>query len=436
VELLDLVRSGSRPADGVVRDFFRSRRYLGSSDRRYIAERLFDVLRHVHLLTVLSRETLVRIAPRYTQTSLPSIMLLAAWEARLSQEPHRDRVPEFEGEWRMEVPDVDCSAFLDGIVVTDLPGSIKADECLSISFRHSIPAFIIRDWIDSFGVEQAEALAAASNGTPPVTIRVNTIKCSVTGCREALQCEGVSTTPTQHSPFGLILPRRLDIQRLSAFRRGWFEIQDEGSQLVSLLMEVRPGMTVVDACAGGGGKSLLIASLMENTGSLHAVDIDKLKLENFLHRCRRAGVTIASVETTEEVRSGPLADAVLVDAPCSGIGTLRRNPWMKLRLSEEMIDSCSSTQRALLERNALLVRPGGRLVYVTCTILRRENQDVIEEFLHQHSEFSMLRAGRILNRQGIPWDENEQYLELLPHRYGTDGFFAAVLVRNENAHSH
>jgi len=436
VELLDLVRGGRRAADTVVKDFFRSRHYLGASDRRFIADRLFDVLRHMQLLTCWSEDTLQRIAPGYSAKSLPSIMLLAAREVRLSGEKARDRVPDFGGEWRVEVPEVECSVFLEGIMTADIPPAVKTDDCMSMSVRHSIPQFVVRDWIDRFGRDEAEQLCAAANGKPPVCIRVNTLKCSVAECREGLEREGIATEPTLLSPVGFTIPRRVSIQGLTTFRQGWFEIQDEGSQLVSMLMEVSPGMSVVDACAGGGGKSLHLASMMDNTGQIRAVDIDGRKLDNFLQRCRRAGVTIATVEVAGSPSTGIAADALLVDAPCSGTGTLRRNPGMKLYLSESLSTSCAHTQRCLLEKNAALVKPGGRIVYATCTLLRSENQDVVENFLSLHPDFGVRDAGEILKKQGVRWAGTPPYLELLPHKTDTDGFFAAVLVRSETSVNH
>jgi 16S rRNA (cytosine967-C5)-methyltransferase len=192
-------------------------------------------------------------------------------------------------------------------------------------------------------------------------------------------------------------------------------------------------MTVLDACAGAGGKSLHIAAMMENRGKIIALDVDAKKLENLLVRSRRAGVTIAVEEVVAEeavFRAVPPADAVLIDAPCSGVGTFRRNPGAKLLCTEEYSISLSRRQSGLLERYAPSVRSGGRLVYSTCTLLRRENQEVVGEFLSLHPDFSLLPAGDILLRQEVSCPGQETYLELFPHRTGTDGYFAAVMVRS------
>jgi 16S rRNA (cytosine967-C5)-methyltransferase len=296
-----------------------------------------------------------------------------------------------------------------------------------------MPDFVVAEWLERFGAEETDALCAASNGNPPVSIRANTLKGGVAECREALVKEGIAAVSGTLSPVALVFPKRINAQGLRSFRQGLFEMQDEGSQILSMLLEVRPGMTVLDACAGAGGKSLHIAAMMQNRGKIIALDVDTKKLENLLVRSRRAGVTIAVEEVVAEEavsRAVPIADAVLVDAPCSGVGTFRRNPGAKLLCTEEYSISLSRRQRGLLERYAPSVRSGGRLVYSTCTLVRRENQDVVTEFLSLHPDFSLLSAGDILLRQEVRCPGQETYLELFPHRTGTDGYFAAVMVRS------
>jgi len=193
-------------------------------------------------------------------------------------------------------------------------------------------------------------------------------------------------------------------------------------------------MTVVDACAGGGGKTLHLAALMQNTGSLIAIDTDERKLEHLRMRAFRAGVsnvrTLSAQSQLAEIRRlDGRADAVLVDAPCSGLGTLRRNPGLKLGFRSDTSTRLASTQRSLLDSYAALVKPGGRLVYSTCTLLRRENEEIAEDFLSRSSGFSLARAGEILQKEGITVDSDSPYLLLLPHRTNTDGFFAAVFTR-------
>jgi 16S rRNA (cytosine967-C5)-methyltransferase len=224
----------------------------------------------------------------------------------------------------------------------------------------------------------------------------------------------------------------VNVHALRSFRDGWFELQDEGSQLIAMVVEPSPGETVVDACAGGGGKTLHLAALMKNIGVLVSVDLEERRLKNLRGRAGRAGVTMATV-----MRTGPdllgsyrrKADAVLVDAPCSGVGTFRRNPGAKLKFSEDFVSTVCRTQRRLLEDSAELVKPGGRLVYATCSLLRQENETAVESFLSKHTEFALQHVAPILRRHAVTADDSTPFLLLLPHRTTTDGFFAAAMIR-------
>jgi len=288
--------------------------------------------------------------------------------------------------------------------------------------------------VDRWGAEETALLAETLNHQAPLSLRVNPLRCSVERCRESLATAGVETGPAVLAPMALTLCRRVTLDSLRPHCDGWFEMQDEGSQLISMLLQPSPGMTVVDACAGGGGKTLHLAALMHNTGSLIAIDTDERKLEHLRMRAFRAGIsnvrTLSAQSQQAEIQSlDGRADAVLVDAPCSGIGTLRRNPGLKLGFRSDVSTRRAATQRSLLEAYAALVKPGGRLVYSTCTLLRRENEEIAEVFLRRSSGFTPERAGEILRRQGITVDADSPYLLLLPHRTTTDGFFAAVFTR-------
>lgn len=433
VEVLDIILTARRPADSVVREFFRSRHYLGSSDRRFIAERTFDVLRHHRLLTVRSRSALLSLGVAAERAAVPTVVLVAAHESHFAPREACDLVSDIGALWDASVRGTGCAEFVGAFPSAGIPGEILSDAAQALGVRHSIPDFVAAEWLERFGPEEAESLCAASNGPPPVSIRANALKGGVDECRAVLAQEGIIAAPGVLSPVGLVLPKRINAQGLRSFRQGLFEMQDEGSQVLSMLLEVRPGMTVVDACAGGGGKTLHLAALMQNRGKILALDVDARKLDNLVLRSRRAGVTIAVAGVVPGVgapSAGRDADAVIVDAPCSGVGTFRRNPWAKLLCSEEYSASLSGGQSALLERYAGAVRSGGRLVYSTCTLLRRENQDVVGKFLSSHPDFSIVPAPLVLERQGVRCPGMERYLELLPQRTGTDGYFAAVMERS------
>jgi 16S rRNA (cytosine967-C5)-methyltransferase len=433
VEVLDFVFDSRRPADAVVREFFRARHYLGSSDRRFIAERTFDVLRHHRLLTIRCRRALEVLPGAPVMPALPTVILVAAHEVTCAARDRKELESDIGPLWGASVPEADCALFIEALARAELPEEVRRDGMRLIAVRHSMPDFVVGEWLERFGVEETEALCAASNGNPPVAIRANTLRGGVEECREALVREGIAAVPGPLSPVGLVLPKRINAQGLHSFRQGLFEMQDEGSQVLSMLLEVRPGMTVIDACAGAGGKSLHMAAMMQNRGKIIALDVDAKKLENLVMRSRRAGVTIATAEVVPGDGVSPdvpPADAVLVDAPCSGVGTFRRNPGAKLLCTEEYSRSFSRRQSALLECYAPSVRIGGRLVYSTCTLVRRENQDVVGEFLSLHPDFSLVPAAEILPRQGVRCPGQGTYLELFPHRTGTDGYFAAVMVRS------
>jgi 16S rRNA (cytosine967-C5)-methyltransferase len=433
VEILDFVLDGRRPADVVVREFFRARHYLGSSDRRFIAERTFDVLRHHRLLTFRSRCALDAIPGTPEMASLPTVILVAAHEATCAARETSELESDIGPLWGASVRGADCALFIGALSRVEFPDELLRDGARLMAIRHSMPDFVVGEWLERFGAEESEALCAASNGNPPVSIRANTLKGGVEDCRAALEREGIVAAPGNLSPVGLVFPKRINAQGLHSFRQGLFEMQDEGSQILSMLLEVRPGMTVLDACAGAGGKSLHMAAMMQNRGKIVALDVDAKKLENLVLRSRRAGVTIATVAVVPEDSVSPdvpPADAVLVDAPCSGVGTFRRNPGAKLLCTEEYSLTLSRRQRGLLGRYAPSVRSGGRLVYSTCTLVRRENQDVVEEFLSAHPDFSLVSPGDILARQGVCCPAKGPYLDLLPHLTGTDGYFAAVMERS------
>ena len=375
--------------------------------------------------------------PRST-ARISSIALAAACELRCGTggKAPQDLLGDFTGLWRMFMPDLECAPFLEAVSRVEIPATLRSDREQYLSLQHSVPSFLVRDWLRRFGDEETVLLCQAINGPAPVTIRVNTLKCSVDECRAALQGESIESRPAPLAPSGLTLSKRINVQGVHAFKQGWFEMQDEGSQILSFLAGARPGMVVIDACAGGGGKSLHLAALMENRGSLIALDVDRAKLANFEERARRAGVTIARTVAAppdadpNELR-GVLADVVFVDAPCSGTGTLRRSPWLKLTLTEESVEPLMRIQRALLDHYAALVKPGGRLVYATCSLFERENQAVAAAFLSEHGEFASLAVRDAAGDAKLPPGDAAAggYLELLPHRTGTDGFFAAVMIR-------
>ena len=276
------------------------------------------------------------------------------------------------------------------------------------------------------------------NERAPLTARVNGLKGEREALRARLAQEGVNTQVTPLSPLGLILDTRLNAFSLETFRDGAFELQDEGSQLLGLIVDAPP-TKVVDACAGAGGKTLQLAVQMKNRGDLYALDIEEERMEDLRKRTRRAGVH--NVRTQLIPADGPevdtalttlqgKADRVLVDAPCSGTGTLRRKPDARYRLTPEMLAEHVARQKKLIERFSGLVKPGGRLIYGTCSVLREENEAVVEDFLSRHPGWTVRPVAEELGPElGAKVSQGGPYLKLAPHLHGTDGFFGAILVR-------
>jgi 16S rRNA (cytosine967-C5)-methyltransferase len=289
--------------------------------------------------------------------------------------------------------------------------------------RLSFPDWLASELVAALGVE-AEPFAAASNLPGPVTIRANRLHGERDALAERLAAEGVLAKPTKYAPDGLVLEGRPNILGLASHQAGLFEVQDEGSQLVGACLGVKPGDTVLDLCAGSGGKTQLLGAALRHRGQLYAYDVDPAALERLEHRAIHAGLR-DSVRVLRSLPSELRATAVLVDAPCSALGTLRRGPDARWRMSRDSLSAFPVLQGNLLEVAAAHTSPGGRLVYATCTIRARENQDVVQRFLAAHPEFAQEPAPLPAELRTVGGE-----LWTLPHRSGTDGFYAAVLRRS------
>ena len=442
-----MLESTREPADQLAGRFLRERRYLGSRDRRFISELYFDILRNRSLLELhalhglsLSPDVIrithvrhlgdARVVPA---RGIPPIALLTAHQLHFAHEAPSALLPDVTDLWRMAGASGDISRLVDTIRSSTIPESILGDAVARMSLQHSIAPEIVREWVGRFGEEVAGAMCVASNTPAPTTIRVNTLKCTREECQAALTREGVNSIPTRYSPVGLILEKRVNSGALESYRSGMFEIQDEGSQLISMLVNPSPGSVVVDACAGAGGKSLHIAALMNGEGTIHAFDSDAARLRSLRTRALRSGANIirdavVRFDANPDPGLTGTADVLLIDAPCSGVGTYRRNPGAKAGFSVGYSTSLSELQYSLLERYHGVVKAGGRLGYATCTLLRRENESVVERFLEKHPEFRLIPVPDFIGPLGIP-SKSPPYIFLLPHETGTDGFFAAVLER-------
>jgi 16S rRNA (cytosine967-C5)-methyltransferase len=307
---------------------------------------------------------------------------------------------------------------------------IKADPVGAISIMHSHPSWMVERWTGSYGIDETIAICRGNNTIPPLTLRVNTLKIARSNIISALKREGISAAPTLFSPDGVIISNNpKGIRETDAFHQGLIRVQDEASQLAAHLLDPQTGDRVLDLCAGNGGKTLHIAALMQNNGTITAADTNPHKLEHLLSEAKRLGATI--VETIQENSAkrndahSEKFDKILVDAPCSGLGTLRRNPEIRWRVTLREIKMLKQQQKKLLQNAAGYLKPGGALAYCVCTTTPEENEEVVFEFLKDNREFTLKPP---LN---IPPElvAADGFLRTFPHMHGMDGFFGALFVR-------
>lgn len=412
--LLDAVRNGPPPADKQMELYFRAHRNLGVRDRGFAAETVYGCLRRLRFL-----EYIVGVEPA-PSNALAAVYLLAAqgWSARaLEQAGYK---PE---QGRAELEARALAARLRSTDIASLPPDVQTN----------LPTWLLERLEAQLGAAETRALAEALNLPAPLDVRVNTIKADRETVAKRLADEGFPVEPTPYSPVGLRRTERAPLFKTQAFQDGLFEVQDEGSQLLALLLEPKRREVVVDFCAGGGGKTLHLGALMANTGTIHAFDVSARRLENLKPRLKRAGLDNIRTLVIDHERDPRVqrlhgkVDRVLVDAPCSGTGTLRRNPDIKWRALD--LAQVTATQRTILAAAAELVRPGGRIGYATCSLLKEENEEIVQDFLASHPDFRVVPVNEILARRHVALPDAGEFLRLYPHRHGADGFFAAVMER-------
>ncbi len=414
-EVYDETLSSRKPADHLIDMFFRKRKYLGSHDRRFIAETLYSALRHRRRIEWI----ISTISTTQNKTLLVIVSGLLLEKKYSKQQLSDEQILSSELLQRLD----DASNILPK----------EENPIANLAIRFSFQDWMIQAWTSQFGIPETERLCTVLNTQASITLRVNILKATVEECQHALRSEGIESTRTEFSPFGLHIPKRINVFQLETFRKGFFEVQDEGSQMLALIVNPKPRTKVIDACAGSGGKTLAMAALMKNRGEIFSLDIHDFRLEELHKRVKRAGVDTVRLKTAREDESPPdlhdSADYVLVDAPCSGTGTIRRNPGMKWSVTEAMIEELQTKQGKILSNYSQCVKRNGTIVYATCSLMKEENEMVVESFLASHSEFTLLEPKEILSRFHLESLANKRYFQLLPHQHGTDGFFAAVMKR-------
>jgi 16S rRNA (cytosine967-C5)-methyltransferase len=397
------------PADAVMSRFFREHPALGRRDRSLVAEAIFFSLRRFATLGWALQPAAPARAPR-----LAALVALARQHGLDALDARALRG--------------DAAAVKNALAI-DLdraPASVRAE------LPHWLYLAIEQQY------EDAKPLMAALTESAPLDLRVNLIRATREAVLEELAAHRVGAVATRYSPEAVRLADKPALTQWPAYREGRIEVQDEGSQLIARLVQPRRGEMVVDFCAGAGGKTLALGALMRSSGRLYAFDINQRRLEGLGPRLKRSGLSNVhpvAIRSEADVRVKRLhgkCDRVLVDAPCSGSGTLRRNPDLKWRFDESEVARVNEVQRSVLAAAARLLKPGGRLVYATCSLLARENQQVVEEFVAANPGYRVVPASGVLASQSIVvdhWQRFAPYFVMLPHLHATDGFFAAVIER-------
>ncbi|MCQ9378396.1 RsmB/NOP family class I SAM-dependent RNA methyltransferase [Methyloversatilis sp. XJ19-49] len=393
-------------ADSVLSAHFRDQRALQSRERAFVAEHAYLVLRRLRWLRAVAGE------------NAGARKLLITALARIEGLGHKFLAPLIsrnEAQW------------LETLAPT-------ADTELSLGERTDLPDWVIERLLTQMDEASLLSLARALNTQAPLDLRVNLMKSDIEAVTATLTNNGLTVTPGRFSPWALRLGERPSLTKNPLYEKGIIEVQDEGSQLLALLLAPKRGEMVVDFCAGAGGKTLALGAMMRSTGRLYAFDVSEKRLIKMRPRVARSGLSNIHpvlIDSENDIKVKRLAgkiDRVLVDAPCSGLGTLRRNPDLKWRQTPTAVEELVVKQGAILAGAARLVKPGGRLVYATCSLLDAENRCVIDTFLASHPDFVRLPANEILAAGRIDLDTGID-LELRPDIHGTDGFYAAVMER-------
>lgn len=419
IEILAAFDTRPKPLERMLKDWGRANRYAGSKDRRAIGEYVYSVMR-----------ARGELAHKMASTEPRSLMIALL---------HRQSLLEGEDGWK---------TWFDGSTHAPEPltmaevKQLVADESeLPVAAKLNIPEWLLDDITETFGFDASVAMAAMA-GRAPVDLRANALKGTRLEAHDALAAEGIETGGTPLAALGLRVQEaqtgsRPDIEKSQAYKKGLVEVQDEGSQLAAHIAGAKPGEQVIDLCAGAGGKTLALAAAMGNHGQIFACDTEGAKLKNLKPRLARAGARNVQVrkirpftpQGAEDVDPDLFelqgaADLVLLDVPCSGSGTWRRHPDARWRLTAQDLETYCTAQASILKRGAALVKPGGRLVYVTCSILARENEEQVTRFLASNAEFTQADIDA-----SLPGIRIKGSLQMAPHITGTDGFFVSMLPK-------
>ncbi len=483
-ELLRIIRKSSQPADLIASEFFRKKKYIGSTERKFISELVFSSLR-IYLLSkkisdyALSDIELINKQEDGNSQSLIDEFPIIVTTCIIATEFYKSKPffqpreiierllkknqENFEEELKtaftikLKVGLNDAKNFFDRVKTKFFEYDISSREIINknkphteneintISIRYSVPGWIISKWINNdirkIFLNEACQMAESLFYPAPLTVRVNLSKISRDNVMKIFSDNNIACKKGEYSPSAVIFESRVQLNQFDVFKNGLIEVQDEGSQMISLALFPESGVKILDACAGAGGKSLHLADLQNNHGEIYSNDIDNRKLRELKHRALRSGfdsikiVKISNQElVNEKLKKGfrLLFDIVLVDAPCSGTGTVRRTPMLKWRLNPEQLEGHRRKQLKLLTYYSQFLRDGGVLIYSTCSLMYEENESVVNDFLTQNPQFEPFPLKSAYEKNGViirELKDNDYMLNLSPAKHGCDGFFIAKLKR-------
>lgn len=422
IEIFQAIQIAKVPMDNIIGDYMRNRKYIGSKDRRYVAGLCYDIMRaYAKLKWWIDRAGLDFDA---RSTVLAGLIFL---EERDAEYVHMI----FNGDkYSPETLDSDENKALDMLC-----GQALIHDDMAEFVRFEVPEQYLDEVKSIYGADFEEEIQAYS-GEAALDLRVNVAKISREDALNSLRKEDISAKPHQFSPWGIRLKQKVFLSTTKTFKKRLVDIQDEGSQLIALACNAQPSMQVLDYCAGAGGKTLALANAMLCKGRVVAMDIDSRRLAKAKPRFKRAGVSdIIETRGMEDQknrkwlrRQKGTFDITLLDVPCSGTGTWRRNPDMRWYHYGPQLEELLETQAEILDKVADTVKIGGRLVYATCSLLRRENEDQVESFLARNKDYRLVPLAEGWP-EGIEPPCEGDYMRLSPLKHGTDGFFAAIMER-------
>ena len=435
VDILNQIHISQDFASPLINDCLDKNDLSGTPDGRLLTHLVYGVLRFQgHLDWILAN--FYRGDFDKMDEGIKNVLRVGLYQLKFS-----DRLPAFavvdEAVKIAKIIHPDKSALVNAILRNYLRRgqkipfpSLKKNPAEYIAAFHSHPLWLVKKWIKIFGPEETMSLCSANNEIPPLTVRVNTLKTSREEFTQKLTDAGFTATPTNYSPDGIILTDSAGaIQNTNFFSEGFLRIQDEAAQLISYLINPNSAESILDACAGAGGKATHLAAIIKNKGRIVAVDRNPEKIAELKKEATRLGITI--IETQQDDLSVGLPDSlkekfdhVLVDAPCSGLGTLRRNPEIKWRTTEKDLRNFASAQKVILQNASTAVKKGGHLIYCTCSLLPAENENIIDDFLKRNTNFSLCHPPASINKQLV---DSRGFYHTYPHRHNMDGFFGAIL---------